>query len=84
MFHSVQEVFPPWCFSWNGDSLKAGKGCPRRAVQPSLPPQRPFGPGPGRVSGDVSSPILPAPRQVGLSSGLWQSLEEIRDFGLDL
>lgn len=60
-------IFPLWHFIWNRDSLKAGKGHPKRAAQSSLPPRRPFGPGLGRVPRDGSSSVLATPRQVGLS-----------------
>lgn len=81
MFHPVQEVFSLWCFSWNGESLKAGKGRPRRVAQPSQPAQIPFGPGPGGGPWGWSL-FCPAPSQasgaVSLGCGrTWMKLEAL-------
>lgn len=78
MFHTVQELYPPWCFSGNGDSLKAGR-CDPEGRHPllTIPETR-------WAQSWRWSPILPAPRLVGLSPWVVHSLKEIQDFDPDL
>lgn len=79
MFLSVQEVYPPWCFTGNEDSLKAGQGCPEwwhnSPATPETLRARSWA-----CALSCPPPPPPTPRQVGLSP--WVVAQPGRNPGL--
>lgn len=66
MFHPVEELYPPGCFSGNGESLEAGRGCSRRVAQPPRHPRDPLGLG---LEAVPCPPRFQAGRAVSLGCG---------------